>query len=214
MGYFRAGFNEITGIDNHHMPNYPFTFVLADALEYVAAHGSEFDLIHASPPCQKYSSMSRRKNHPDLYGPTRSVLRYVDRPYVIENVIGAPYAHGIILCGSMFGLKVRRHRNFETSWLILQPMQCRHKEQGRPITVTGDSGGKPRPHSWKGIKSEWPKIMGMEWATPEDTTQAIPPIYTEFIGRQWRMFDERRGDGSAQRLPPVCGGIHPSLRVL
>lgn len=184
MGYHRAGFDEIVGVDNRPMPRYPFTFVLGDALEYVREHGHEFDAIHASPPCQRYSTMSnRRDDHPDLYALTRLVLLTVDRPFVIENVIGAPYSHGIVLCGSMFGLRIRRHRNFETNPLILQSLQCQHGPE-RPITITGNGGGRPRPHSFKGIRSEWPFYMGMEWARPEEVKEAIPPAYTEFIGRQ------------------------------
>lgn len=188
VGYSRAGFDEIVGVDNRPMQRYPFTFVQADALEYVAKHGKEFDAIHASPPCQRYSVMSRRLDHPDLYEITRNALLETAKPYIIENVIGAPYTHGIVLCGSMFGLRVRRHRNFETSWLIFSSLQCDHRGQGRPITVTGQGGGNPRPHSWKGVKSEWPALMGMPWATPDEATQGIPPVYTEFIGTQLLKF--------------------------
>ena len=184
MGYSHAGFTEIVGVDIEPQPHYPFTFVKADAFAYLAEHGSEFDVIHASPPCQRYSSMSRRRDgHPDLYAPMRTALLQTGKPFVIENVIGAPYSHGLLLCGSMFGLVVRRHRNFETSHLIFPPSQCRHKEQGRPIIVTGNGGGGTSPHSDKGIKSEWPSYMGMLWASPDEVTQSIPPAYTEFIGK-------------------------------
>lgn len=184
-GYQRAGFH-VTGVDHELQPHYcGDAFIQADALGYVAEHGHEFDAIHASPPCQRYSTMSRGKaDHPDLYAPTRAALLETGKPWIIENVIGAPYDSGIVLCGSMFGLKVRRHRNFETSWLLLLSLRCDHNAQGRPITVTGNGGGNPRPHSWKGVKSEWPEIMGMPWATPEEVTQAIPPAYTEFVGGQ------------------------------
>ena len=186
MGYHLAGFADIVGVDIKPMPRYPFTFVQGDALEYVATHGYAFDLIHASPPCQRYSTMSRNKmDHPDLYGPTKLVLTRIGALYVIENVIGAPYMSGVVLCGSMFGLRVRRHRNFETNWPIWLPLRCDHLGQGRPITVTGRGGGKPRPHSWKGVRAEWPQIMGMEWATPAEVTQAIPPVYTEWVGKQF-----------------------------
>ena len=125
MGYQRAGFDEIVGVDNQLQSRYPFLFVQADALEYVAEHGSEFDAIHASPPCQKYSRLTRNKaKHPDLYDPTRELLLASGRPWIIENVIGAPYGYGFVLCGSMFDLPVRRHRNFETSWLHLMGIRC------------------------------------------------------------------------------------------
>lgn len=184
MGYRRAGFDEIVGVDLSPQKNYPFEFVQADALEYLAEHGQEFDAIHASPPCQRYSTMTRNNDeHPDLYAPVRTILQDNGQPWVIENVIGAPYEHGVMLCGSMFNLPVRRHRNFETSHLMWRTLHCRHQQQGRPITVTGNSGGKPSKHSWKGVKTEWPMYMGMEWATPAECTQAIPPAYTEYIGQ-------------------------------
>ena len=181
MGYHRAGF-DIVGVDIEPQPRYPFEFVQADAMTFPL---DGFDAIHASPPCQRYSSMSRNnETHPDLYAATRRRLLEAGKPWIIENVIGAPYQHGCTLCGSMFGLKVRRHRNFETSWLILSSLRCDHAAQGRPITVTGQGGGRPRPHSWKGVKAEWPDIMGMPWASPAECTQAIPPAYTEYIGQQ------------------------------
>ena len=174
MGYHRAGFGEIVGVDIAPQPRYPFEFVQADALEYVAEHGHEFDAIHASPPCQRYSVMSRNdKEYPDLYDPTRALLLSNGVPWVIENVIGAPYGYGFVLCGSMFGLVVRRHRNFETSWLHLMGLRCDH---------AGHGGGLTSRHSDKGVKAEWPEYMGMPWATPKECTQAIPPAYTEHIG--------------------------------
>jgi len=181
MGYSRAGFDDIVGVDIHPQPNYPFEFVQADALEYLTEHGQEFDAIHSSPPCQRYSTLTKAPlTHPDLYAPTRTALHQNKKPFVIENVIGAPYHYGFILCGSMFGLKVRRHRNFETSWLHFLELRCSHG--ARPITITGNGGGGPSRHSWKGIKSEWPEYMGMPWATPKECTQAIPPVYTEYVG--------------------------------
>ena len=177
MGLHRAGF-EVVGFDIKPQPRYPFEFHEADAL---TVDLSGFDAVWASPPCQRYSTISRnREIHPDLYRPTRD--RISGNPFIIENVIGAPYDSGIILCGSMFDLVIRRHRNFETSWMIFQP-RCHHEKQGRPITVTGHGGGLSR-HSWKGVKTEWPTYMGMPWASPDECTQAIPPAYSEYLGRQ------------------------------
>lgn len=188
-GYHQAGFADITGVDHVPQPRYPYRFVQADALEYLRWWGDTYDVIHASPPCQAYSSMTRDKaRHPDLYIPTRDLLAAIGKPWVLEDVIGSPYQHGILLCGSMFGLRVRRHRNFETSHLILSSLQCEHEKQGRPITVTGHGGGRERPHSFKGIKAEWPQYMGMPWATPEECTQAVPPAYTAYLGRQLRRY--------------------------
>ena len=99
MGYHRAGF-EVVGVDIKPQPHYPFEFHQADALTFPL---DGFDAIHASPPCQAYSTMTRKpSDHPDLYAPTRSRLVATGLPYVIENVIGAPYTHGFVLCGSMF----------------------------------------------------------------------------------------------------------------
>jgi len=181
MGLHRAGF-EVVGFDIEPMPRYPFEFHQQDAL---AVNLSGFDAVWASPPCQAYSPMSRnRQQHPDLYVPTRDLLTIAGLPYIFEYVIGAPYESGIVLCGSMFNLVVRRHRNMETNWAISPPSRCRHEEQGRPITVTGHGGGKPSKHSWKGVKREWPQYMGMPWVTPAECTQAIPPVYSEYIGKQ------------------------------
>lgn len=179
MGYSRAGF-EVIGVDVKPMKNYPFEFHQADAMTYPL---DGFDAIHASPPCQRYSTMSKKRDqHPDLYEPTRDRLVASGIPWVIENVIGSPYGSGFFLCGSMFGLVVRRHRNFETSWMMFRELRCDHEGQGRPITVVGHGGGKASPHSDKGVKSKWPEYMGMPWATPAECTQAIPPAYCEFIG--------------------------------
>src|SRR5262252_422519 len=91
MGYSRAGF-DVTGVDHRPMPRYPFVFVQADALEYVAEHGREYDVIHASPPCRAYSRMRRitKREYPELIAPTRATLDAVGRPFVIENVEHAP----------------------------------------------------------------------------------------------------------------------------
>ena len=127
MGYHRAGFTEIVGVDNRPQKNYPFTFVQGDALEYLAAHGAAFDVIHASPPCQKYTTLrgmwNHKPDHPDLVDPTRQLLRALGKPSVIENVPGAPLRRGaVMLCGTMFGLgtadgraELRRHRYFEVT---------------------------------------------------------------------------------------------------
>jgi site-specific DNA-cytosine methylase len=115
MGYHRAGF-EVVGVDIAPQPHYPFEFHQGDALEYLAAHGHEFDAIHASPPCQRYSSIQRitKNKHkwPDLVDPVRQLLIKSGKPYVIENVQGAPLRVDAFMCGSMFGLGMIRHRIF------------------------------------------------------------------------------------------------------
>lgn len=154
MGYHQAGFTEIVGIDIVPQPNYPFDFIQADAIQ-PPVELDDFDLIHASPPCQAYSVMSRNpSDHPDYIDQVRVMLNIIDRPYVIENVVNAPILSGVRLCGSMFGLQVQRHRYFETSWLALSP-PCNHRwDEGRPWTVTGHGGGGKYKHSWKHRNAE------------------------------------------------------------
>ena len=180
MGYHQAGF-EVVGIDIDPMRDYPFEFHQADALEYAAAHGHEFDFIHASPPCQVYSAMqhiwSNQDEHPDLVAPTRELLEEIGKPYVIENVVGAPLRVDLMLCGTMFGLRIIRHRIFESniSMPLLTPV-CNHADVYDP---------------WHGDKNadEFREAMGIDWM--RDTgggkrkgtlSHAIPPAYTKFIG--------------------------------
>lgn len=158
VGYHRAGFTEIVGVDIKPQPRYPFTFVQADALEYVEQHGHEFDAIHASPPCQLYTAMRFMWNwngdkHPDLVGPTREALIGVGCPWVIENVPPSPLRRCLILCGSQFGLGVevngewyelRRHRVFESS-VFLMGHNCRHREA--VIGLYGDHAFNRRRHT-------------------------------------------------------------------
>ena len=203
-GYVRAGF-EVHGVDHRPMPRYlrsgASSFTQADALEYLAAHGHEFDAIHASPPCQRYSvatkaNPGRSEEHPDLVVPVRDLLVSIGVPYVIENVMGAPMqGWSLMLCGSMFGLLVQRHRLFESSVLILSPGGCRHGEyvgdypcgrsnqslrvgeRSRVVHVYGHGGSC-------GDRDLWSRAMGIDWMTMKEMSQAIPPAYTESIGRQ------------------------------
>ena len=204
MGYHRAGF-DVWGVDIEPQPHYPFAFVRDDALAVLrrgfvtdAAHVRDFDAIHASPPCQAYSTQTADPlRHPDLYAETRDLLESTGLPYVIENVIGAPYLHGVTLCGSMFNLRVRRHRNFETSFLILQPLVCDHRRQGPPVDVTGHPAGDAvgsrggrttipggtHGNKWQNL-THGSEAMGIEWMDKTALPLAIPPAYTEFIGEQ------------------------------
>ena len=125
IGYSRAGF-EVVGVDIEPQPNYPLTFIQADALNLDRKFVGSFDAIHASPPCQSYSDLAKRNGNADawprLIAPVRNMLIKSGLPYVIENVDGAPLRNPIVLCGTMFpGLRVVRHRLFETSFLILHP---------------------------------------------------------------------------------------------
>ncbi len=190
-GYARAGF-DVVGVDIEPQPNYPFEFHQADAIEYLLEHGHKFDAIHASPPCQAYSSITPDKSkHPELIAPTREALLTIGRPYVIENVEGAwrELVDPMRLCGSSFGLRVRRHRYFESNvWLTSMP--CRHEEQGVPVGVYGGvTSSSPRRPSGtsRGVKArtveEAREAMGMPWASEHGLTEAIPPAFTEWIGR-------------------------------
>jgi DNA (cytosine-5)-methyltransferase 1 len=190
MGLYRAGF-EVVGVDIKTQPHYPFEFHQADAMTYPL---EGFDAYWASPPCQRYSSATPEKsraNHPDLYISTREKLQTTGKPWILENVIGAPYGYGIILCGSMFELAadgewIQRHRNFETSWMMMQP-QCFHPTNQRPVTVTGKcfvmvttTFGR---HSRQGPFSLAQKLMGIDWTTRNELAQAIPPAYSEYLGK-------------------------------
>jgi DNA (cytosine-5)-methyltransferase 1 len=187
MGYHRAGF-EVTGVDHLPQRNYPFTFIQADALEYVMGHGHAFDVIHASPPCQAYTplrALQGGKSYPDLVAATRAALTATGRPWVIENVPGAPLRHFITLCGAMFGLRTYRHRRFETSRMLFQPHHPPHIvktltkgrkagwARGLNVSVTGDVG-----------RYVGPEALGIDWMTGDELSQAIPPAYTEFVGRR------------------------------
>ncbi len=193
MGYHRAGFDEIVGIDIAPQKNYPFTFIQTDALEYLEAHGHEFDAIHASPPCQAY--IQRNKNletkHPKLIEPVRNLLMQSHIPWVIENVEGAPLIDPIMLCGTMFNLPLRRHRLFEVAQMgMTKHMECNHwgtvaAGDFAAVYAFGGKGhrhgpGKRDPKSNPG--PDWNVAMGIDWMTKKELTQAIPPAYTEYIG--------------------------------
>ena len=202
VGYHRAGF-DVTGVDSASMPRYPFESIRADALEYVAEFGCLYDVIHASPPCQAYSRATFcravRKAKPDLLGPTRDLLVAIGKPWVIENVTGAPVQMPAIqLCGLMFGLKVFRHRWFESSELLTPIHHPSHRGKYIGIDgyacVAGHGGGSSYRErarriaagqkSGMGSKAEWEAAMGIDWMTRHGLSQAIPPAYCNYVGRQ------------------------------
>lgn len=215
MGYHRAGFAQIVGIDIAPQRRYPFTFVRMDAIEALTRfslggvgatiiddqgrHWSleDFDAIHASPPCKPFSAAKRRNKHeskhPDLLTPTRELLQDLAVPWVIENVTGAPMRPPAIqLCGLMFGLKVFRHRWFESSQMLFAPSHPPHR--GKRIGVDGfcsvHGHGDYSPGNWRSLerkyqhKEAWAVAMGIDWMTRDELSQAIPPAYTEYVGRQ------------------------------
>jgi DNA (cytosine-5)-methyltransferase 1 len=197
VGYHRAGF-DVVGVDLNPQPNYPFEFHRADAFEFLAAHGWRFAAVHASPPCQGYSSVTRLRgsagDHPDLIGPLRQALAASGRPYVIENVPQSPLRDPTTLCGSAFGLGVRRHRLFETPNRVPSP-PCRHAEQGVPVGVYGHpKGGESSSRRGRGRKPDeaaWGRAMGIDWMNWRELAQAIPPAYTEYVGRH--LMEHLRG---------------------
>lgn len=204
MGYYRAGFDEIVGVDIAHQHHYPFTLIEGDALEYLAAHGAEYDVIHASPPCQGYSRLRhlpwlKDKKWPLLIDPVRDLLISTGKPYVIENVEDSPLV-GMTLCGLMFGLPVYRHRKFESNIFMLQPPHQPHRIIiGSGRLINDRRKGSLNASSSKGAwgnqiivtvaggqfkKEDGEKALGINWMTKAELAQAIPPAYTEWIGRR------------------------------
>lgn len=192
VGYHRAGFTDIVGVDNRPQPQYPFTFVQADALEYVAAYGVEFDLIHASPPCQFYTvikSLHEGRVYPDLILATRLALDKTEVPYIIENVPGAPLVNPLTLCGTMFGLKLIRHRLFECStpvWFAPFACSCASLYTGSHRGFSSFANGATAicvaGHNF--LLKDGRVAMGIDWMSSTELAQAIPPCYTEWLGGQ------------------------------
>ena len=191
-GYQLAGF-EVVGVDIKKQKRYPYEFIQADCLELMKDMDflRSFDVIAASPPCQTHSITQHLRNAQgkstdkiDLIPQTRDALIASGKPYVIENVPGAPLIEPIQMCGSYFGLRVRRHRRFESN-LPLIGSPCKHKEQGKPVGVYGSmkdeipGGG----HTAKTIEQAR-EAMGIDWMIWGELVEAIPPIYTQEIGKQ------------------------------
>lgn len=201
-GLDRAGF-DVDGCDIADRPNYPFPYHRDDALEYLAhlidsGEIRRYAFVHASPPCQDKCTLTVGTNrsqgwggtHVDLVAPTRALLERTGLPYVIEQPNGrAEIRKDLTLCGEMFGLGVIRHRNFELGgWTIEQPAHVPHRGRvrgyrhgrfydGPYVAAYGNGGGKPSI-------PELQAAMGIDWTdVREELTEAIPPAYTEFIGR-------------------------------
>ena len=189
-GYALAGY-KVTGIDIKHGKRYPFTYMRKDVMTLTPEDLQGFDLIHASPPCQTYSATKHLRNAQgkttsklDLVEPVRELLIASGIPYVIENVEGAPLIDPVQLCGSAFGLMVRRHRLFESS-MELKGTGCNHREQGKPVGIYGSmrdeipGGG----HTAKTMEQAY-EAMGINWMIWGELVEAIPPAYTHYIGQQ------------------------------
>lgn len=188
MGLHQAGF-EVVGVDINPQPNYPFEFHQSDATTFPL---DGFDFIWASPPCQAHTTLKARhqdREYPCFIEAIRKRLQAADVPYCIENVVGAPLINPTQLCGSSFGLKVRRHRLFETNFPLLS-LPCAHAAQGQPIDVSGTGARRLRPRTdGKGGNPNKPRnlaeareAMGIDWMSRKEISQAIPPAYSRFIG--------------------------------
>ena len=190
-GYARAGY-DVTGIDVKHGKRYKHTYIRGDVRDYLnPEYLQQFDLIHASPPCQTHSITQHLRNAQgknsskiDLIPETRAALIASGVDYVIENVPGAPLIDPVLVCGSAFGLNVRRHRLFESN-LPIKGTDCHHKQQGKPVGIYGSmrdeipGGG----HTAKTM-AEANYAMGIDWMLWGELVEAIPPAYTHFIGTQ------------------------------
>lgn len=183
MGYWRAGF-DVVGVDVEPQPRYPFQFHQGDAMTFPI---DGFDVIHASPPCQDWSALrTLQVAHGTGWLLTATLERLAGAgvPWVVENVPGAEMgAMFVTLCGSSFGLGVRRHRHFASSVMLLAPA-CQHRLQGQPLGVYGVGGSCDRGHGRKGTIEESRQAMGIDWMSRAELSQAIPPAYTEHIGGQ------------------------------
>jgi DNA (cytosine-5)-methyltransferase 1 len=206
VGLQRAGF-VVHGVDVRAMPRYPGdTFERADALG-VSLVG--YDFVWASPPCQAFTAYRRRgyattpqlalldagERAPNLIPTVRAKLRAAGIPYVIENVEGAPLEGAAMLCGSMFGLDVKRHRFFEASF-PLTPPPCDHDRFGPPRFPCAGNRTNPRRTVEIGVRriplDVQKRAMGVDWEIErEELSQAIPPAYSEWIGRAFLAWRER-----------------------
>ena len=213
MGLHRAGF-EVVGVDIQPQPHYPFEFHQADALEFPL---DGFDVIWASPPCQAFTQMSARwrnkgtkaDTHPNLLTPTLERFAALSVPWVVENVPGARDLMDptVVLHGGMFGLNVHRPRLFQSNILLMAAKVARTRE---PIGVygtkpdgptvwryrnNGNMKGKSLIRAAKSIE-EASEAMGIDWMTWEEIREAIPPAYSEFLGRQlMRALEVKRCSG-------------------
>lgn len=203
VGYHRAGFDEIVGVDIAKQKNYPFDFVQADAIDYLAHHWHEFDFIHASPPCQSSCALTKGTNagkfeYVDLIAETRDALEATGKPYCIENVQQAEVRRDLTLCGEMFGLAVIRHRWFELNWPIVQPEHIKHRGrvaglrhgvwyEGPYFAVYGRGGGKGTPKQWQ-------DAMDIQWThLQRELAEMLPPAYCQYIGEQYMIWSSNGG---------------------
>lgn len=193
MGYHRAGF-DVVGVDLVPQPHYPFKFYRLDAVAFARLYAGDFAAVHASPPCQRHTAITKGTNaakhaaYPELIAPIREQLKLAGAPYIIENAVSAPLVSPVMLCGIMFGLRVIRHRLFECSWPADAPAHIEHDDltgnwrhgkanRGRYFAVYGTGGSR-------GTLAQWRAAMGIGWMTKAELREAIPPAYTKYLGQQ------------------------------
>lgn len=203
VGYERAAKKmgidiEIVGVDIEPQKNYPYEFIQADAVDFLSKNLKEFTHIHASPPCQKHTTLSHpivsktNKQYDCIINPLRNLIKESRRPGLIENVPNAPIRNDIVLNGEMFGLGVIRIRHFEAvNWFSLSPLSPKIKgtvKNGDYITVAGKGSlkcknGKRYKNFNENIIKTWSDAMGIDWMTEySELANAIPPAYTHYIG--------------------------------
>lgn len=195
VGYHRAGF-DVVGVDlsAKALRRYPFPSVRADAVWFIREHGHEFDIVAGSPPCKAHNDLQRqwKRDHPNLIPPTRAAMISTGRPWVIENVEGAPLIEPLVLCGAAFllgaicadgvGRHLRRHRLFESN-VPLMGGGCACPA-GQSLGIYGTGGGGQMTRGYKADRAEAAEALGVDWMTRAGLSQAIPPAYTEFLGAQ------------------------------
>ncbi len=195
MGYYQAGF-DVVGVDKNPQPHYPFAFIQMDVMTIDQRFLRSFDAAHASPPCQRYSVASNfhgnSESHPDLVDPTRAMLEAAGLPYVIENVVGAPNRPDLTLCGTMFGLRIIKHRQFECSFPVFALLpSCDHADVYDPWHGEGRTADQFRAAQ----DTPWIPMAGgasRKKGVTGDLFNAIPPAFTRFIGEQLAALVEQR----------------------
>lgn len=195
-GYANAGY-EVIGVDCNPQPRYPYRHITLDALDYLryityTGHIQTYAAIHASPPCQEYSTLKTVKagGQMDVLDELRALLNETALPWVIENVVGAPLENPLLLCGTMFGLgtgdrELRRHRHFELGGgARVAQLKCMHERE--VLGVYGDGGGGYQPRGYKAHPAQARRAMQINWMNRKEISQAIPPAYTQYIGAALR----------------------------
>lgn len=192
VGYARAGF-DVTGVDIEPHPDYPFPMIVGDAMTVLGCQSvlDAFDVVAASPPCPRYSisanATGKREEHPDLVPPVREKLTEWGGVYIIENVPGAPLISPVLICGRAMGMtRIKRHRLFESNAPLMSP-GCGCTGRTPAVSIYGNAADEI---GRDGVRRHVPlatarELMGTDWMTNrEDVADAIPPLYTEYLGAQ------------------------------